>query len=151
MNFYIPIPNYNRLKHMARLEDKDMTSIINHFIDKELHDIEQTPPTPQHQLPIISYMVTYSNNSQITTTMQMESVQYMSILEISQKYTGFDDKTLIATEGKLKGLYDILKQEGHKQRFKHALPGLVRKSKDQELQEAIEKSRQYRKAMDALE
>jgi hypothetical protein len=51
----------------------------------------------------------------------------------------------------LKGLYDVIKQEGHKRRFKHALPGLVRKTKDQELQETIEKSRQFRKKMDALE
>ena len=52
---------------------------------------------------------------------------------------------------KVEGLYEVLKQEGHKRRFKHALPGLVRKSKDQELQEAIEKSKHNRKAMDALE
>jgi hypothetical protein len=96
-------------------------------------------------------MVTNNNNSQITAAMQVDSVQYMSILEISQKYTGFDDKTLSATEGRLKGLYDVLKQEGHTRRFKHALPGVVRKSKDQELQEAIEKSKQYRKTIDALE
>lgn len=58
---------------MARLEDKAMTSIINQFIDKGLHEIEQPPPTTQHQLPIISYMV----------------IQYMGISEISQNYTGF--------------------------------------------------------------
>jgi hypothetical protein len=45
--------------------------------------------------------------------MQVESVQCMSIFDISQKYTGFDDKTLSATEGRLKGLYDVIKQEGH--------------------------------------
>ena len=47
-------------------------------------------------------MVTNDNNSQTITAMQVESVQYMSILEISQKHTGFDDKTLCATEGKLR-------------------------------------------------
>ena len=136
---------------MAKVQDKNISFIINQFIDKGIRDSEQPPPASPPQLPIISYMVTYNNNSQTTTAMQVESVQYMSILEISQKYTGFDDKTLSATEGKLKGLYEVLKQEGHKRRFKHALPGLVRKSKDQELQEAIEKSKQHRKAMDALE
>jgi len=135
---------------MAKVQDKNISFIINQFIDKGIRDSEQPPPASPPQLPIISYMVT-NNNSQTTTAMQVESVQYMSILEISLKYTGFDDKTLSATEGKLKRLYEVLKQEGHKRRFKHAFPELVRKSKDQELQEAIEKSKQYRKAMDALE
>jgi hypothetical protein len=136
---------------MAKVQDKNISFIINQFIDKGIRDSEQPPPASPPQLPIISYMVTNNNNSQTTTAMHVESVQYMSILEISQKFTGFDDKILTAVEGRLKGLYNLLKQEGQKRRFKQAVPGLVRKTKDEELQETIEKSRQFRKIMDALE